>query len=119
MDSMENVKNKQKLNKIEFLKMLAVKYDIPIADVHAVYHAFVNEICEAVCEGHSVSFTGFGTFSLKRHKGHPVQLGGKNDAMSDYVVLKFVASDILGTRIRKDYEAGKVIPSDDFGKNKE
>lgn len=112
-------KNKQKLNKNEFLNMLAVKYNIPIADVHTVYDAFVNEIRESVCEGHDVSLTGFGTFTLKRHKGHPVQFEAKTDMVRDYVVLKFAASDVLITRIRKDYESGNAIPSDDFGKNKE
>lgn len=107
---------KQKLNKNEFLSMIAKKYNVPVNDVHTVYNAFVDEIKDAVCKGHDVSLTGFGTFTLKRHKGHPVQFEAKTNTVSDYVVLKFAASDVLTTRIRKDYESGKAIPSDDFGK---
>lgn len=93
---------KSKVNKNEFLKEIARKTNKPVSEVRDIYDAIVDEIKTVVCSGQGLSLTGFGTFSLKEHKGHPVQFEAKSDKVQDYVVLKFTASDVLMSRIRND-----------------
>lgn len=104
---------KKKINKNEFLETIAEKHDIPLASVRNVYEAFVDELKTVVCSGQDLSLTGFGTFSLKRHKGHPVQFEAKTDTVKDYVVLKFAASDVLMSKIRQAYNDGVAKASDE------
>jgi nucleoid DNA-binding protein len=106
---------RQKINKNEFLQIVATKNDIDPDIVKNVYSAIVSEIKDSVCSGQDVSLTGFGTFSLKKHKGHPVQFEAKVDTVTDYVVLKFTVSDVLMTRIREAYSKGEVIVPDKSG----
>ena len=91
---------KHKINKNEFLKSVAEKTNKPVSEVRDIYDAIVDEIQVVVCAGQGLSLTGFGTFALKSHKGHPVQFEAKSDKVQDYVVLKFTASDVLMSRIR-------------------
>lgn len=104
---------KRKVNKNELLESIAKKNNMPIADVKRHHEAFVEEVKNIVCSGQDLSLTGFGTFSLKKHKGHPVQFEAKSDTVQDYVVLKFAASDVLMSRIRADYAKGVAVSSDD------
>lgn len=104
---------KHKVNKNEFLGEIAEKTGLESNVVKTVYNAFVDEIRSVVCQGKDLSLTGFGSFSLKKHKGHPVQFEAKTDKVKDYVVLKFAASDVLMSNIRRDYDKGEVKPSDD------
>ena len=97
---------KNKVNKNEFLERIAEKNEIPLSEVRLVYDAIVDELKTVVCNGQDLSLTGFGTFSLKRHKGHPVQFEAKTDTVKDYVVLKFAASDVLMSKIRQAYANG-------------
>lgn len=97
---------KKKVNKNEFLERIANKNNMPLADIRFVYESIVDELKVVVCSGQDLSLTGFGTFSLKRHKGHPVQFEAKTDTVKDYVVLKFAASDVLMSKIRQAYEDG-------------
>jgi nucleoid DNA-binding protein len=92
---------KHKVNKNEFLKSVAGKTGVPMATVKTVYTAIVDEIRAVVCKNDYLSLTGFGTFMLKKHKGHPVQFEAKTDKVQDYEVLKFAASDVLMSSIRQ------------------
>lgn len=105
---------KRKVNKNEFLEVIAAKNDMEVKDVKTIYDAIVDEIKAIVCNGQDLSLTGFGTFSLKKHKGHPVQFEAESDKVKDYVVLKFTASDVLMSRIRTAHLNGEAISSDDF-----
>ena len=64
---------KHKVNKNEFLGEIAEKTGLELNVVKTVYNAFVDEIRSVVCRGKDLSLTVFGSFSLKKHKGHPVQ----------------------------------------------
>lgn len=93
-----------KVNKNEFLERISKKNNIPLADVKRVYNAIIDEFKVVMCSGSELSLTGFGTFSMKKHRGHPVQFDSK--AIDDYMVLKFTASDVLMTKIRDAYADG-------------
>lgn len=110
-DDMNFKSARRKINKNEFLSAVAKRSGLSVSVVKAVYVAFVEEIKNVVCHGYDLSLTGFGSFVLKKHKGHPVQFEAKTDAVKDYVVLKFAASDVIMTEIRRDYE--KNNPSSD------
>lgn len=98
------INTKRKINKNEFLSAVAKRAGVSLSTVKTVYKAFVEELKNVVCHGYDLSLTGFGSFILKKHKGHPVQFEAKTETVKDYVVLKFAASDVLMTDIRKDYE---------------
>ena len=91
----------QKINKNDFLKMISKKNNIKKSTVKQVYDAIIDQIKESVCEGKVISLTGFGRFSLRTHKGHHVQFEAKSEKVNDYIVLKFVASDVLMSSIRE------------------
>lgn len=95
---------KKKINKHDFIERVAQKCSVPKKTVQLVYDTAVDEMCDSVCHGEELSFTGFGSFALKKHKGHPVQFDAKNDTVKDYMVLKFSPSDILMKRIRNTYK---------------
>lgn len=97
------VMSSQKTSKTAFLNKVATTSGLDISTVTRVYTAMINEIQNTVCEGTSLSLTGFGTFYLQKHKGHPVQFEGKSTRVPDYWVFKFSASDVLNTRIRQLY----------------
>lgn len=100
----------QKVNKNEFLQMISNKTNMRLSDVETVYEAIVSEIQALTLQGKDVSLTGFGTFSLKPHKGHPVQVTFKKGhsearvpSIPCYMVFKFAASSALTARLRKAY----------------
>lgn len=95
--------NRQKINKNDFLQLVSNRTGKEVAVVKEVYDAIVEQMKESVCAGCDVSLTGFGSFALKKHKGHPVQFEAKSDIVSDYYVLKFTVSDVLMSRIRSDH----------------
>ena len=95
-----------KLNKVsknEFISRISSRCGFSRNDVRLFYDAFIDEIRDVICEGRDLSLTGFGTFSIKQHKGHPVQFHSTGGSVDDYVVLKFTASDVLMDKIRKAY----------------
>lgn len=91
---------KQKVNKNEFIERIAKDNNMDVDTVRTVYEAIVNELVDIVCKDQSLSLTGFGTFALHDHKGHPVQFGARVESVDDYKILKFAASDVLMSRIR-------------------
>ena len=100
------VNPKVRVNKNEFLERISLKTGQSLDVVHLIYDACVNELQQIVCDRQDLSLTGFGVFSLKKHKGHPVQFEAASDTVNDYVVLKFTASDVLMTKIRSAYALG-------------
>jgi len=103
---------KDKLNKSEMLACVAKQNGITHKQARAFFDSIIDYIRANICEGKDVSLTGFGTFSLQKHKGHPVQFASDTNTVKDYVVVKFTPSDALMTSIRKDYENGSVTVSD-------
>lgn len=68
--------------------------------VHIWYEAYETEVVESVARGEKVSLTGFGSYCLRTHKGHPVQFGTVESRVDDYQVFRFVPSNVLNRRVR-------------------
>lgn len=104
---------RKKVNKNEFLEDVAKKNNIQLSVLRKCFDAIIDGLKTVVCSGKDLSLTGFGTFVLKRHKGHHVQFEAKNDKVPDYAVLKFTPSDVLITNIRKECADGTAKTADD------
>lgn len=92
---------KTKVNKNDFLEMVAKKNNMQPAEVRAIYDSMIEVARSILCKRQDLSLTGFGTFSLQTHKGHPVQFRkNSKNTVDDYVVLKFAVSDVLMSKIR-------------------
>lgn len=96
---------KYKVNKNDFFERVAKRSGTNIKAVKQIYEAIVDEITSIVCEGDNLSLTGFGTFSLKTHAGHPVQFKSDLKNVDAYSVLKFTASDVLMMKIRNQVDS--------------
>lgn len=101
---------KQKVNKTDFLQIISDKTNMSLNDVEKVYEAIIGEIQRITLTGKDVSLTGFGTFSIRQHKGHPVQTDfnkshgdGRTRSIPDYIVFRFSSSSALTARLRKQY----------------
>lgn len=90
-----------KVNKEKFLSRVAKRAGISKSVVRKVYYAMIAEIEWIAQNEDKLTLTGFGTFYVQRHKGHPVQFGTRSTNVSDYLVFKFSASNVLNKRIRK------------------
>ena len=93
---------KQKVNKSQFLQSVSKSTGYPVKDLKAVFAAMEDEMVTVLLNGDELSLTGLGVFSLKSHKGHPVQFEAKGKKVKDYAVLKFTPSSVFMSRIRKD-----------------
>jgi len=67
-----------------------------------LYETFMNTLIAEITSGKEVSLTGFGNFTLKYHKGHPIQFADDRKAVNGYLTLKFSASHTLNRRLRND-----------------
>lgn len=98
---------KNKISKKHFLAAVAHDSGMSIENIIKAYDAIVNGLHDQLASGNTVSLTGFGSFYLQKHKGHPVQFEGRA-VIHDYIVMKFSASDVLNKHFRKEYHEGKV-----------
>lgn len=98
---------KDKISKKQFLANVARKNDMPVEDITKAFDVITEGIHDTVMNGTILSLTGFGSFYLQKHKGHPVQFEGQA-AVPDYVVFKFSASDVLNKRFREEDRQGLV-----------
>jgi nucleoid DNA-binding protein len=80
-----------RVNKREFMKMVARRTDLPYATTERVYDALIASLLDVVRDGAQLNLTGFGKFYRLRHAGHPSQLA-KTGRVRDYTVLKFTAT---------------------------
>lgn len=104
----------EKIRKSELCAKVAASCDgVSKKLVTTIYDAFIAEIYKAAAEGKVVSLTGFGSFYLTKHKGHPVRCD-KGLSISDYVLFKFSTSNVLNSKFREDYALGKCIVSEDL-----
>lgn len=99
---------KNKISKNQFLADVARNNDMSLEDITDAYNAIVNGIHDVVVSGRTLSLTGFGSFYLQRHKGHPVQFEGRSN-VEDYVIFKFSASDVLNKRFRQEDADGQIV----------
>lgn len=89
-----------RINKREFISMVAGRSGQSIRLVSEVYESLIGELTDAVRRGDTVVLTGFGRFCRQTHKGHKVRFG-KAD-VDDYSVLKFSASRSINRRLESD-----------------
>ena len=101
--------NKEKMNRSEFLARVAKRTGYSRRMIVEVYDAMVDEFVAAMRDKKQLLLTGFGTYFVQQHKGHPVQFSGGNEMVEDYDVLKFSPSNILKQRVRSN----QTVISDD------
>lgn len=90
----------KKVNRAEFLARVSRRTDVRKDVVISVYNGFVDELVDVMQNGSQLLLTGFGSFYLQTHKGHPVQFSGGSETVGDYDVLKFSPSNIVTKRVR-------------------
>ena len=83
--------------------------DYTVEEIEMIFSTILEQMIETTKEGKELFFTGFGSFYLQRHKGHPVQFNSSDAEISDYVTLKFSASNNLNTKLREEFRAGKAF----------
>lgn len=64
-----------------------------------MYKLFVDVLTEQIVKGNVVTLTGFGSFVLRPHRGHRISFSD-NDQINDYLVVKFIASNVFSRRLR-------------------
>lgn len=89
-----------KLTKRQFITKIYRKTGYTREMSKKIYDAFMNTLLDELFAGNEVILTGFGTFSLKPHKGHKVRFSEKGE-ISDYLILKFTTSEMLIHRLRE------------------
>lgn len=90
-----------KLNREDIIVRAAKKAGMTIEDMTDCVMAFEEAMVEAAMEGKTVCLTGFGKFYLQRHKGHPIQFAKDTPKVTNYLVFKFSASNVLNATLRK------------------
>lgn len=90
-----------KLNREDIIVRAAKKAGMTIEDMTDCVMAFEEAMVEAAMEGKTVCLTGFGKFYLQRHKGHPIQFAKDTPQVTNYLVFKFSASNVLNATLRK------------------
>lgn len=99
----EAIKEK-KINKSEFIREVSCFAEKDPSEVEYIYNAMTDAIALFTANGYRVSLAGFGVFSVKQHKGHPIQFKktetDKHGYVDDYAVLRFSASDIFMKKIK-------------------
>lgn len=93
-----------KVSRMTFLEQVAKRSGLSEEDVLKFYDAMMAEMKEMMRQGKRVTLTGFGSFFMAKHKGHPVQFN--KDEVHDYVVFKFSSSNVLNKKFREDYKNG-------------
>lgn len=95
-----NDNNVKKVNRAEYLARVSKRTGIRKDTVISVYTGLIDELVEIMQDDCQLLLTGFGSFYLQKHKGHPVQFSGGTDTVDDYDVLKFSPSNIVTKRLR-------------------
>lgn len=98
---------KNKISKKHFLAAVARDNGMSVENITKAWNAIEKELHDQLAAGKIVSLTGFGSFYLQNHKGHPVQFEGRA-AIQDYIVMKFSTSDVLNKRFRNEYHEGNI-----------
>ena len=99
---MNNMDSNTKITKRPFITKLAEKKEYSPKEASDIYELFIDTLVSEVLKGNEVMLTGFGSFSLKCHKGHPIKFIKKEKSqINEYLVLKFTASNTLSKKLRK------------------
>lgn len=93
----------KRVNGREFLNRVSVRTGLPLEVVDAVYGGMLDEIRHILYQQDRLLLSGFGSFYVHRHKGHPVQFGDEKNYVPDYLVARFSASNVLNKYLREDH----------------
>lgn len=89
-----------KITKRPFILKMKKQGKYSVKRVTEMYEVFVKTLTEELISGNEVVLTGFGTFTVKFHKGHKTGFEVKTSS-EDYVVVKFTPADSLRDRLNK------------------
>ena len=92
-------KKRAKTSKRSFIIKMSNKCGLTVAEAYDVYDAFMKTLVDEILSGKDVIFTGFGTFTLKPHKGHKIRFSDK-ESINDYLTLKFAVSNAFNKQIK-------------------
>lgn len=95
----------KRLNKSELIRLVADKTNNSYTDVKNIIDTFLSSIEDGLKANNVVTISGFGTFKVEVHKGHPIQFkGGVKQFIDDYPVLKFNVSKVMKDSLRDSYK---------------
>ena len=89
-----------KISKLQFIRQIRNKKGCSAREASEIYDIFMSILTEEILKGNSVSLLNFGVFSLKIHKGHPVQFAETRSLKDDYLTLKFSPSNTFVNKLR-------------------
>lgn len=105
MDILDRV-DVDKVNKTDLIGYIASEYDLPVSIASAIYEMVVGSMMACLADGKRLSLTGFGSFEVRTHKGHPITFYENKDVVSDYKVLRFIPSSVLVKGLRDGSQKG-------------
>ena len=95
------INDRNKIKKRDIINRIAKETGVSNVQVKKICDMFIAIIKDELCKGREVSISGFGSFFIRRHKGHPVQFGAKDGEIKDYPVVRFTASKVFAAYIKK------------------
>ncbi len=84
---------KMTVTKIDMIKMLAVKWDIPVTKAKKYFQDSIDIVARSLKDGQTVTMRGFGTFVIKTRKAgkgrNPIT--GESVEYSEKTKVRFVS----------------------------
>lgn len=69
------------MNKLNFLKEVSIKSDLPFNTCKSVFDSIYCVLCESLNKGHIINFKGFGKFFVKRKSERVIQVFGNQKSL--------------------------------------
>ena len=92
----------RRINRPEFLEMIATQTGLDIKTVRTVVSACEDTIVDLIKNDNTLMLYGFGKFYPKIRAGHPVQFAGDGARVEAYPMLKFSASSNVSEILKKN-----------------
>lgn len=90
----------ERYNKHDLIEMFSAKFDVSMSRAKEMVDFIFDEIVNIAKNGDIITITKFGSFQIKKHKGHPTSLSRRE--IKDYSYLRFSPSGRLNKEIRVD-----------------
>lgn len=90
-----------KVSKRLFIEKITKKKNCSPEEAVDIYETFMDVLTEEILKGNEIMLTGFGNFTLKYHKGHPVHFSNRRESICEYLTLRFTASNVLNSKLRE------------------
>lgn len=98
---MPNIDKNDKICLTQLLKETSHESGVKLNVVRSVYNSLVSVLLQNLENGNRINMTGFGSFYVQKHKGHPVQFNKKKSSISDYNVVKFSVAGSVKRKFNK------------------